>query len=579
MSKSFLGASIFDLGRRVFLRSAPAGLATGMFSAVSAANFQNERSWSETLACAESLSDLDFTDIERDLMRSVVERNRRRFGRLRSVEIAPDVEPAIQFRPARPGWRPVSGATPHAEQPFDQPKQIRVPETFEDLAFAPVTVLATLLERRRITSTDLTRMYLSRLKRFGPTLRCVVTLTEELALQQARDADREIRGGRYRGPLHGIPWGAKDLLATRGIRTTWGARPYEDQTIDRDATVVQRLREAGAVLVAKLSMGALARGDTWFGGMTRNPWDITQGSSGSSAGSGSAVAAGLVGFAIGTETLGSIISPASTCGVAGLRPTYGRVSRNGAMALSWTMDKIGPMCRTVQDCVLVFNAIYGPDDRDDSVIDAPFQWNPDRDPSSFCIGYLASEFDGLNVGDSSARRIDEGQKSSLRTAVDVFRNAGVTLEPVELPKFPVDALRIILSAESATAFDDITRSGEVGELTRQTVDAWPNHFRSSRHIPAVEYLRAQRVRTLLLKELEKLFVHYDAFVSPTRSSSLTVTNLTGHPALTLKAGFSNGLPVGLMITGRLYDETTILELARLYERRTSWHLRHPQDFV
>ena len=569
-------SSRHGVDRRAFLRVAPAGLLTGVVPARASAQ-SSPASLAETLERASSLADLDFSDAERELMRAAVARNRQRYRELRSVEIGADVEPAFHFQPDLPGRRPTGGATPHASIPYERATPSPVPPSLEDLAFAPVTRLATLIERRELTSTALTEMYLARLKRYGDRLQCVVTLTEALARVQAADADREIAGGRYRGPLHGIPWGAKDLLATRGIRTTWGARPYVDQVIDNDATVVRRLHDAGAVLVAKLAMGALARGSVWFGGSTRNPWDLSRSASGSSAGPGAATAAGLVGFAIGTETLGSIISPSAACGVVGLRPTYGRVSRHGAMALSWTMDKIGPMCRTVEDCAIVLNAIYGPDGRDASVADAPFRWDPDVDPARLRVGYLADELDEPPVGASGERQTTwTRRRPTLRAALDVLRDAGVTLEPITLPDFPVDALRIILNAESAAAFDDVTRDRGVDEMTRQSADAWPNSFRSARFIPAVEYLRAQRARTLLIERMDALFATYDIVVSPTQSASLTVTNLTGHPALAVKAGFVDGLPVGLMMTGRLYEEAAVLAFARAFEQRTPWRTRHPQ---
>jgi Asp-tRNA(Asn)/Glu-tRNA(Gln) amidotransferase A subunit family amidase len=418
----------------------------------------------------------------------------------------------------------------------------------------------------------------------------VVTLTEELALEQAARADREIRAGRYRGPLHGIPWGAKDLFATAGIPTTWGAAPYQHQVFDYDATVVERLREAGAVLLAKLSLGALAQGDRWFRGQTKNPWrpDHPQrgGSSGSSAGPGSATAAGLVGFAIGTETRGSIISPSAVNGVVGLRPTYGRVSRHGAMALSWTMDKIGPMCRSVEDCALVFNAIYGPDGRDDTVVDAPFTWNRDVPLAKLRIGYVKTEFEprpesegrggqgggrGGRGGISPEER--EAQLKLLNAALDVFRKAGATLHPIELPATDIaSAIGFVLTTEAAAAFDDLTRSAGIND---PSLGNWPNSFRTHRFVPAVEYIRAQRARTLLMREMDELMSEYDVFLTPTFSASLGITNLTGHPALALRAGFYDNAPVELMITGRLYDEGTLLRVGLAYERATTWHTVTP----
>ena len=383
----------------------------------------------------------------------------------------------------------------------------------------------------------------------------------------------------------------KDLFDTKGIRTTWGAKPYENRVAQVDATIVERLRDAGAVLCAKLSMGALAQGGVWFGGSTRNPWAPDNSSSGSSAGPGAATAAGLVAFAIGTETRGSIISPSSTCGVVGLRPTYGRISRYGAMALSWSMDKIGPMCRSVEDCAIVFNAIYGSDGRDDTVVDAPFNWTPDVPISSLKIGFLESEFnpstssgqargggpgDGRGGGNpEDARRRAEERNKLLKEALDVLRAAGAKLEPMTLPEFPANALGFILSAEAAAAFDDLTRSKEVDLLTEQGAGAWPNTFRTSRFIPAVEYIRAQRARTLLNRQMDALMSKYDVFLSPTGSASLGITNLTGHPAACLKAGFVDGTPLALMITGRLYDEANVLRVALAYERATKWHGMNP----
>jgi Asp-tRNA(Asn)/Glu-tRNA(Gln) amidotransferase A subunit family amidase len=414
-------------------------------------------------------------------------------------------------------------------------------------------------------------MYLARLKKYGPKLNCVVTLTEDLALTQAADAEREIKAGKYRGLLHGIPWGAKDLFATKGIRTTWGAEPYRDQVIVYDSTVVERLRDAGAVLVAKLSMGALAQGGRWFAGMTRNPWQVEEdktGSSGSSAGPASATAAGLVGFSVGTETLGSIISPSTRCGVVGLRPTYGRVSRYGAMGLSWTMDKIGPICRGVEDCAAALNGIYGPDGRDLTVGDVPFNWEPSTPLRSMRIGYIKTEFD---------QQQDPERKVIFQQALDALKSAGANLQPIELPKFSVGALRIILVAEAATAFDDITRDGRVNQLSGQEPGDWPNTFRSSRFIPAVEYIRAQRARRILMHEMDELMSKWDVFVSPAPGSlSLLITNLTGHPAVCVPCGFPKGLPQSIMFTGGLYDEAALLRVALAYERATEWHTMHPK---
>jgi len=580
------------VGRRRFLKAVPAAVAATV--AVPAA-VRAQRGGAATppkfgtdvLKCAEQIDGLQFTDAEEAMAVGGAGRNLDSYEELRKLNIPLDTEPAITFRPYRGQTQtaPASRSPNNTRLAVAKPPRVPVSAALDDLAFEPVTVLASLIESRRLTSTDLTNMYLERLKRYGDRLHCVVTLTEDLARAQAAAADKEIKAGKYRGPLHGIPFGVKDLFDTKGIRTTWGAKPYEDRVAEIDATIVERLRDAGGVLVAKLSMGALAQGGVWFGGSTRNPWSPDNSSSGSSAGPGAATAAGLVAFAIGTETRGSIISPSSTCGVVGLRPTYGRVSRYGAMALSWTMDKIGPMCRSVEDCALVFNAIYGSDGRDETVVDAPFTWNPDVPLSSLKIGFLANEFEpnpGLGGGGGrggvtpeEARRRSEARSTLLKAALDVLRSAGAKLEPMSLPEFPANALGFILSAEAAAAFDDLTRSKGIDQLTEQGPGAWPNTFRTSRFIPAVEYIRAQRARTLLNRQMEALMSKYDVFLSPSGGASLGITNLTGHPAACLKAGFVDGLPQALMITGRLYDEATVLRVALAYERATKWHTMNP----
>lgn len=521
----------------------------------------------EMMRGAEQLFGLELTDAHKQMALQNVNTNLERYETLRQIQVPLDTEPATLFHPALPGKK-----FNITQRKFTLSKpQLPKFTAIEDLAFATVAQLAELIRMRKVSSVDLTKMYLGRLKRFGPKLNCVVTLTEELGLAQAAAADTEIKRGKYRGPLHGIPWGAKDLFATKGIPTTWGAEPYRNQVIDYDATVVERLREAGAVLVAKLSMGALAQGGRWFAGMTRNPWQVAEdriGSSGSSAGPGAATAAGLVGFSIGTETLGSIVSPSARNGVVGLRPTYGRVSRYGAMGLSWTMDKIGPMCRGVEDCAAALKAIYGPDSRDLTVGAVPFNWEPNRSLSAMKIGYLKTEFD---------QQQDPERKKIYEDALAALRSAGANLQPLELPKFSTAALRIILVAEAATAFDDITRNGDVNKLSGQEPNDWPKWFRSSRFIPAVEYIRAQRARTLLMREMDKLMLEWDVFVSPAPgSSSLLVTNLTGHPAVCVPCGFLKGLPQAIMFTGRLYEEGVPLRVALAYERATNWHTMHPK---
>lgn len=530
------------------------------------------------LHTAEKLIGLEFTDAQEAMALPGVNRLLDNYETVRKIDVLLDTEPATAFHPAR-ARKELYGAAGK----FRFGKVIAPDfKSVDDLAFATVPQLAELLRTKKITSSELTKMYLARLKRFGPRLLCVVTLTEDLALKQAAVADAELKKGKYRGPLHGIPWGAKDLFATKGIKTTWGAEPYRDQVINYDATVVERLEAAGAVLVAKLSMGALAQGARWFGGVTRNPWipdEDQQGSSGSSAGPAAATSAGLVGFSIGTETLGSIVSPSSRCGVTGLRPTYGRISRYGAMGLSWTMDKIGPICRGVEDCAAALSAIYGPDDRDITVGDAPFNWNPTRDLAKMRIGYLKTEFEGAGVQPSNEQqRLQmEQRKAVYKEALAALEKAGANLTPIEMPKFSAGAIRYILTAEAATAFDDITRDGRVNELSGQRDFDWPNSFRTSRFIPAVEYIRAQRARTLLMHEMEKLMSQWDVFVSPAPgSASLLITNLTGHPAVCVPCGFVNNLPAAIMFTGGVYDEAAPLRVALAFEQATKWHTMHPK---
>lgn len=570
------------LKRRSFIKLLPAAAGVALVDpeipnvqAQTAQQANTQKVTKEMLRHAEQLLGLDFTDAQEAMALSGVNRNLTSYENLRKIDVPLDTEPAIAFHPHRPSQKlsPARGKRPQSRDPRGAKPPLQF-KTVEDLAFATTAQLAELMRTRKVSSAELTKMYLARLKQYGPKLLCVVTLTEDLALQQAAAADREIKAGKYRGPLHGIPCGIKDLFATRGIKTTWGAEPYREQMIDYDATVVERLRQAGAVLVAKLSMGALAMGGRWFAGMTRNPWQIEEtvtGSSGSSAGSASATAAGLVGFSIGTETLGSIVSPSSRCGVVGLRPTYGRISRYGAMGLSWTMDKIGPICRGVEDCALVLDALYGPDERDITVEDVTFNWQPARPLAEMRIGYVKTEFENLQ-GDNIEER-----KKLYQTALDTLRAAGAQLEPIELPSFNAQSLRIILNAEAAAAFDDITRDGRVNQLSGQSVNDWPNSFRTARFIPAVEYIRAQRARTLLMRQMEKLMANWDVFVTPAPgSASLLVSNLTGHPAVVAPCGFVKDLPQAIMFTGNLYDEAAPLRVALAFERATKWHTMHPE---
>ncbi|MDZ7362088.1 MAG: amidase [candidate division KSB1 bacterium] len=520
----------------------------------------------EMIAAAESLIGLSFNDAKRDSMLGDLKENLDNFQKLRTLALANSVPPALQFNPVPAGMKFDARRRP---QVWSAPAKLAVPANLEALAFASVGELAELIRTRRVTSMQLTQMYLGRLKKYGPKLECVITLTEALALEQARRADAEIAAGNYRGPLHGIPYGAKDLLATKGYKTTWGSVPYKDQMIDADATVIQRLEAAGAVLVAKLTLGELAWGDVWFGGKTRNPWNLEQGSSGSSAGSAAATSAGLVAFAIGTETWGSIVSPSTRCGVTGLRPTYGRVSRAGAMALSWSMDKIGPICRTVEDCALVFNAIIGPDGIDQTVVDLPFNYNAKTTARQLRVGYYQSAFEK-----------DTTNKANNEAVLVKLREAGANLIPIELPDYPVNDMSFLLGVEAAAAFDDLTRSGQDDLLVRQIRNAWPNVFRSSRFVPAVEYIQANRARYLVIQAMEKVMANIDVYVTPSfGGSNLLLTNLTGHPCVVVPNGFDKkGSPTSISFVGRLYGEAATLALAKIYQEATDFHRKHPPLF-
>ena len=505
------------------------------------------------------------------------------YDAIHALHLQNSVAPALIFQPILPGMKIHSPVGPTQLSQIAAPQ---APKNIEDVAFFTVRELGELVRTKKVSSVALTEMYLERLKRYDPILKFVVTLTTDRAMAQAREADRDIVAGKYRGPLHGLPWGAKDLLAVKGYKTTWGAGGFEDQRIDEDATVVQRLDKAGAVLIAKLTLGALAMGDEWFGGKTKNPWKTDQGSSGSSAGSSSATAAGCVAFGIGTETLGSISSPSTRCGVTGLRPTFGRVPRTGAMALCWTMDKIGPICRAVEDCAVVLEAIQGPDGKDGSVNAVPYSWNAKMDVHKLRIGYLKEAFekepksedeDEPNTKRARERRLE--QMKIDNAALEVLTGKlGIKLIPVKLPDFGFEHLMPILSAEAAAAFDELTRSGRDKLLTAQGKDDWPNSFRSARFIPAVEYINANRARTLAMQEMSKLFEQVDVIVCPTSGSpQLVATNFTGQPAVILPNGFrADGTPTSLTFLGSLYREDQVCAVAKAYQDATEWDERHPE---
>lgn len=571
----------------------------------------------EMIDHAALIADVPIPDEYKEMMLESLNDFSKDYDMIYELKIGNQVAPAIVFDPVPPGMK-LETQRQSAKDHGAPHVNSSAPRNLEDVAFYSVRQLGELVRTKKVSSTALTDMYLERLKRYDPLLKFVITLTEDRAHAKAKEADQEIAAGKYRGPLHGIPWGAKDLLAVKGYRTTWGAGGFENQMINEDAAVVQRLDAAGAVLVAKLTLGALAQGDKWFGGMTRNPWNPQQGSSGSSAGSASATAAGCVGFAIGSETLGSISSPSTRCGTTGLRPTFGLVPRTGAMALSWSMDKLGPLCRSVEDCALVLSAIYGPDGQDRSVQNASFNWDPTLDWRKLRIGYLKADFEpqtpqqpeppkeekNLTEEERKKQAEDNANRALARTrllyekqfndaALEKLRGMGINLIPIDLPKYPYQAMRTILLAEAAAAFDDLTRSGRDKLLTRQTRDDWPNTFRSARFIPAVEYIQANRARMMAMDAMAKVFDQLDVIVAPTFGTQLIVTNLTGHPAVIVPNGLRGddapkpqvrdgelqpggpGTPVSLTFLGQLYGEAKLLAVAKAYQEATGFHLKHP----
>lgn len=554
---------ITTVDRRAFMAYfSGTGLAATLLPGVlwtQVASAQSATITADMVQAAEKIAGLEFSEEERALIARGVSRNVKQYESIRDIPISYDVPPALIFNPLPVGYTPSSNL---GSVQFSAPAKSERPTDLDALAHWSVIDLAGLIQSRKITSRELTQMYLSRLKRFDPQLNCVITLTEERALRQADAADKEIAAGTYRGPLHGIPWGAKDLLAVRDYPTTWGATPYKDQVFDHDATVVQKLDDAGAVLVAKLSLGALAQNDIWFGKRTRNPWDTKRGSSGSSAGPASATSAGLVAFSLGSETNGSIMSPASTCGVTGLRPTFGRVSRHGAMALSWTMDKIGPICRTVEDCAVVLEAIQGRDENDATTRDITFDWNPERDPKTLRVGYVEDDFKNSEKGHNEA-------------SLEQIRALGYTLTPVTLPEIDTQAISFILETEGAAAFDELTRSNRDDELLKSS---WPHAFRTSRFVPAVEYIQANRVRTMLIQQMAKTMSGIDLIVQPS-TRNLMLGNLTGHPMICVPDGFRpKGTPTSIGFLGSLYGESDLLRIAKHFQDHTGHHLKHPPAF-
>jgi Asp-tRNA(Asn)/Glu-tRNA(Gln) amidotransferase A subunit family amidase len=610
------------IDRRRFMQTCTGmGLGSTLFPGVLWAQTQAKgavKITKEMIESAAAVADVAISDEYKQMMLDNLNEQSKGYEAIYALHIPNSVEPALVFDPVVSGTK---FETERKPERISAALNIAAPKNVKELAFASVRELAELLRTKKVSSSALTEMYLERLKHYDAALKFTVTLTEDRARAQAKEADREIGTGKYRGPLHGLPWGAKDLLAVKGYPTTWGAGGFEKQMLDENATVVQRLDAAGAVLVAKLTLGALAEGDVWFGGKTRNPWNPAQGSSGSSAGPASATAAGCVAFSIGSETLGSISSPSTRCGCTGLRPTFGLVPRTGAMALSWSMDKLGPICRSVEDCALVLSAIYGPDGKDRAVKSAAFNWDAELDWRKLRVGYLKSDFErapqpqeDTQKEEPAATEEEKKKREERRKRREAFQERakydrrfseaalaklqqmGVTLIPVEMPKFPYDPMVAMLTAEAAAAFDELTRSGRDKLLTAQSADDWPNTFRSARFIPAVEYIQASRARRLAMDAVAKVFDTVDVIVAPTGSEQLVITNLTGHPALILPNGFRDddapkppaednreddniggpGTPVSLTFLGNLYREAELLAFARAYQEATGFHQKHPK---
>lgn len=516
-----------------------------------------------------ALYDLDFSSAEADSMIDNITYFKSIYVRMHKELPPNDLAFPFAFQPAPAGY-----TLPAKQQKISWtiPTNIDLPANRDDLAFYSLPQLASLLKNKKITSVALTQFFIGRLKKWGDTLQSVITLTEDLAMEQARAADREIAAGRYRGPLHGIPYGLKDLFAVKGYKTTWGSAPYKDQMLDEDAYVYTRLKDAGAVLCAKLSMGALANNNKWFGGETRNPWNLSQGSSGSSAGSAASVAAGLLPFTIGTETLGSIISPSTRCGATGLRPTFGTVSRSGAMVLCWSLDKTGPICRSAEDDAIVYSCIKGTDGRDASAIDHAFNYAPAADVRKLRVAYAENYFNRL------AKDAPEWK------VLDAYRALGVQLQAVNFPDsaiYGANLVTVILNAESAAAFDALTRTNRDDLVERQDKGFWPNSFRSARTIPAVEYINANRYRSVLCRKMQDFMQPYDVVIVPTfMGNQLSITNLTGNPAVCMPIGFNKGgSPLSITLIGKLYDEASILQAAKAYQDHTGFNKAHPPMFA
>jgi len=523
------------------------------------------------LISASKLIDLSFTTKEIDTLYSDVIDNIANYKAMHNLSLPNSVPLSMWQTPVVPGMHFNKVQNPIA---WKLDNTVQLPANKNDLAFYTIEQLASLIKNKKISSLALTQFFIERIKTWGDTLQCVISLQEEIAYAQAKKADAELAQGQYRGLLHGIPYGLKDLFAVKGTKTTWGAAPYQNQTIDEDAFVYTKLREAGAVLVAKFTLGALAMGDYWFGGRTKNPWNLKYGSSGSSAGSASATVAGLVPFAIGTETWGSIVSPSTTCGATGLRPTFGSVSRSGAMALSYSLDKVGPICRSAADAAIVFNYIHGTDGKDGSAVNMPFNYTPNKDIKKLKIAYAKNYFD----------KIKDSSRNEFKV-LEEFKKLGVQLIPVNFPDSGVynfNIMDVVIGAECAAQFDEMTRLNIDDILTRQTKNDWPNSFRTARFVPAVEYINAQRHRYTLMQKVNEVMQQYDVIICPSRGdgNQSAITNLTGNPVVCVPTGFDKklNLPTGISFVGNLYDEATILSIAQAYQKATNWDEAHPALF-
>ena len=523
------------------------------------------------LISASKLFDLSFTTKEIDTLYSDVIDNLANYKGMHRLPLANSVPLSMWQTPVVPGMH---FNTVQKPIPWKLDNTVQLPTNKNDLAFYTLEQLASLIKNKKISSLALTQFFIDRIKKWGDTLQCVISIQEDIAYAEAKKADAELAQGKYRGLLHGIPYGLKDLFAVKGTKTTWGAAPYQNQIIEEDAFVYTKLRDAGAVLVAKFTLGALAMGDYWYGGRTKNPWNLNYGSSGSSAGSTSATVAGLVPFAIGTETWGSIVSPSTTCGATGLRPTFGSISRSGAMALSYSLDKVGPICRSAADAAIVFNYIHGTDGKDGSAVNMPFNYTPNKDIKKLKIGYAKNYFD----------KIKDTSRNEFKV-LEEFKKLGVQLIPVNFPDSGVynfNIMDVVIGVECAAQFDEMTRMNIDDALTRQTKNDWPNSFRTARFVPAVEYINAQRHRYTLMQKVNEVMQQYDVIICPSRGdgNQSAITNLTGNPVVCVPTGFDkrSNLPTGISFVGNLYDEATILSIAQAYQKATNWDETHPTLF-